>query len=132
MVMFIADDDKWHALVQRDRQSNGVFFMADLYRRLPKAKFRDPDPDYEEILVKVLAVIETPHSRRFELPLDIQGTAFQRSVWDALQKIALGSTESYTEIAARIGNPSASPCCCTGMRGQSGCCRYSTSRRGRK
>ncbi|MFH0998709.1 MAG: bifunctional DNA-binding transcriptional regulator/O6-methylguanine-DNA methyltransferase Ada [Pseudomonadota bacterium] len=80
---------------------------ADLYRRFPKAIFRDPDPDYEEILLKVLAVIETPHSHRFELPLDIQGTAFQRSVWDALQKIAPGSTESYSEIAARIGNPSA-------------------------
>ncbi|MDP2863006.1 MAG: bifunctional DNA-binding transcriptional regulator/O6-methylguanine-DNA methyltransferase Ada [Desulfobacterales bacterium] len=80
---------------------------ADLYRRFPKAKFKNPDPNFEDILAKVLAFIEAPHSRSFELPLDILGTAFQRRVWDALQGIAPGSTASYTEIATRIGNPSA-------------------------
>jgi AraC family transcriptional regulator, regulatory protein of adaptative response / methylated-DNA-[protein]-cysteine methyltransferase len=79
----------------------------DLYRRFPKATYKDPEPDFEEILAAVLTVIEAPHSRRFELPLDIQGTAFQRTVWNALQKIAPGTTESYAEIATRIGNPSA-------------------------
>jgi AraC family transcriptional regulator of adaptative response/methylated-DNA-[protein]-cysteine methyltransferase len=80
----------------------------DLYRRFPKAKFKDPDPNFEDILAKVLAAIEAPNSHSFELPLDIQGTAFQRSVWDVLKKIAPGSTASYAEIATRIGNPSAS------------------------
>ena len=80
---------------------------ADLYRRFSKAKFKDPDADFEDILAKVLAIIEAPDSRSFELPLDILGTAFQRSVWDALQKIAPGSTASYAEIATRIGKPSA-------------------------
>ncbi len=80
---------------------------ADLYRRFSKAKFMDPDADFKDILAKVLAIIEAPDSRSFELPLDIQGTAFQRSVWDALQKIAPGSTASYAEIATRIGKPSA-------------------------
>lgn len=42
-----------------------------------------------------------------ELPLDIQGTAFQRTVWEALRDIAPGSTESYGDVAARIGKPTA-------------------------
>jgi len=44
---------------------------------------------------------------RFELPLAPRGTAFQRSVWDALAEIPYGSTTTYTELAARIGRPSA-------------------------
>ena len=39
--------------------------------------------------------------------MDIQGTAFQRRVWLALQQIPAGSTVSYSDIAARTGNPKA-------------------------
>jgi O-6-methylguanine DNA methyltransferase len=40
-------------------------------------------------------------------PLDLTGTEFQKSVWAALRKIALGKTRSYGEIAAAIGRPKA-------------------------
>ena len=40
-------------------------------------------------------------------PLDTAGTAFQKSVWNALRKISLGKTKSYGEIAAAIGRPKA-------------------------
>lgn len=40
-------------------------------------------------------------------PLDMAGTAFQKSVWHALRKISLGRTKSYGEIAAAIGRPRA-------------------------
>ena len=43
----------------------------------------------------------------FELPLDLQGTAFQRSVWQVLQRIAPGATCSYGDIATALGSPSA-------------------------
>lgn len=43
----------------------------------------------------------------FQLPLAPHGTAFQRSVWDALGEIPYGTTTSYSELAARIGRPSA-------------------------
>jgi len=42
------------------------------------------------------------------LPLDIQATAFQRRVWQELQRIPYGETRSYTDIARRIGHPTAS------------------------
>ena len=44
----------------------------------------------------------------FELHLAGAGSAFQRTVWQALCKIPFGQTESYGELARRIGNPSAS------------------------
>ena len=44
---------------------------------------------------------------RLDLPLDIQGTAFQFRVWRALQKIAYGATKTYGEIAQAIGQPGA-------------------------
>jgi methylated-DNA-[protein]-cysteine S-methyltransferase len=44
---------------------------------------------------------------RFELPLAPGGTAFQCTVWDALAEIPYGTTTTYSELAARIGRPSA-------------------------
>lgn len=41
------------------------------------------------------------------IPLDIQGTAFQQRVWDALRRIPRGETRSYTQIAKQIGKPKA-------------------------
>jgi AraC family transcriptional regulator of adaptative response/methylated-DNA-[protein]-cysteine methyltransferase len=43
-----------------------------------------------------------------ELPLDIRATAFQKKVWDHLQAIPAGRTESYGEVASAIGQPRAS------------------------
>ena len=46
--------------------------------------------------------------RRFELDLAPQGTAFQRSVWQALQEIPFGETRTYADVACTIGRPRAS------------------------
>lgn len=43
--------------------------------------------------------------RSFDLPLAPAGTAFQRSVWDALTAIPYGETTSYGELAATLGRP---------------------------
>lgn len=43
----------------------------------------------------------------FTLALDVSGTPFQRSVWDALRTIPFGETRSYTQIANQIGRPRA-------------------------
>jgi AraC family transcriptional regulator, regulatory protein of adaptative response / methylated-DNA-[protein]-cysteine methyltransferase len=42
-----------------------------------------------------------------DLPLDIQATAFQRLVWEHLRTIPRGQTESYSEVARRVGRPTA-------------------------
>lgn len=46
--------------------------------------------------------------QEFDLPLAPAGTEFQQKVWMALRTIGYGETESYGEVAARIGSPSAS------------------------
>lgn len=43
----------------------------------------------------------------FDIPLKMEGTAFQQQVWQALQAIPYGETRSYKDIAEMIGNPKA-------------------------
>lgn len=45
--------------------------------------------------------------RGIDLPLDVRGTAFQWRVWRALQRIAPGETQSYSDVARAIGQPAA-------------------------
>jgi O-6-methylguanine DNA methyltransferase len=40
----------------------------------------------------------------FELPLDLVGTTFQRTVWKALLKIPFGTTTSYLKLSEELGN----------------------------
>ena len=44
---------------------------------------------------------------RFELPLDVEGTPFQKAVWMELLQIPYGETRSYGDIAKAIGKPGA-------------------------
>jgi len=57
-----------------------------------------------EIALKEILAGRSP--KRFP-PLDLAGTEFQKSVWNALRKISLGKTKSYGEIARAIGKPKA-------------------------
>ncbi|MET7918408.1 methylated-DNA--[protein]-cysteine S-methyltransferase [Streptomyces avermitilis] len=44
----------------------------------------------------------------FDLPLRLDGTPFQRTVWEQLRRIPYGETRSYGELADALGNPKAS------------------------
>lgn len=46
--------------------------------------------------------------QKFDLPLELNGTNFQKQVWHELSKIPYAKTRSYKEIAKLIGNPKAS------------------------
>jgi len=46
--------------------------------------------------------------REFDLPLDLEGTEFQRRVWKAVSGIPYGQTRTYAQIAGSIGSPKAS------------------------
>ena len=45
--------------------------------------------------------------REFQLPLDIEGTGFQKRVWGQVAAIPYGETRSYLQIAAAMGSPGA-------------------------
>lgn len=65
--------------------------------------------DAGQLTESVLAILEHLAGTRpnLNLPLDVQATAFQRLVWEALVAIPYGSTRSYGEVAQAIGRPSA-------------------------
>jgi AraC family transcriptional regulator of adaptative response/methylated-DNA-[protein]-cysteine methyltransferase len=78
----------------------------DLQDKFPRAELIGGETGYEELVAKVVGLIENPGTG-LDLPLDIQGTVFQRRVWNALQQIPVGSTVSYADIAKKIGMPKA-------------------------
>lgn len=53
---------------------------------------------------KELAEYFAGEREQFEVPLDLQGTAFQQQVWQALLEIPYGETVAYKDIAKRIRN----------------------------
>ncbi len=78
----------------------------ELQDRFPKARLIGGDRDYEQLVAQVVGFVEAP-AIGLDLPLDVRGTAFQQRVWRALREIPAGSTASYSEIARRIGSPTA-------------------------
>jgi len=46
--------------------------------------------------------------REFDLPVSVQGTNFQASIWNQLELIPFGQTRGYGELGAAIGKPTAS------------------------
>jgi AraC family transcriptional regulator of adaptative response/methylated-DNA-[protein]-cysteine methyltransferase len=80
--------------------------VRDLQDRFPQAQLLGGDEDFEHLVARVVGFVEAP-ARGLDLPLDVQGTAFQQRVWQALRAIPSGTTVSYTEIAERIGAPQA-------------------------
>jgi AraC family transcriptional regulator of adaptative response/methylated-DNA-[protein]-cysteine methyltransferase len=42
---------------------------------------------------------------RFDVPLDLRGSEFERAVWQALLRIPQGETRSYAQIAIEVGAP---------------------------
>ena len=73
----------------------------------------EPEPDWEmdrEIFKEAIGQLQAYFEgklKAFDLPLRLEGTAFQIDVWSALQEIPYGETVSYAEIARRIGRPKA-------------------------
>ncbi len=77
-----------------------------LMREFPFATRRRDDAalaEWRESLLHLINGQETNPS----LPLDIRATAFQRRVWEALQRIPRGETRSYSAVAKKIGMPKA-------------------------
>ncbi len=88
----LGDDDR--ALERR--------FRADF----ADAEIHSAGPAIHEWMSAIVASIDGQRSTA-AIPLDAQGTAFQWRVWNALQQIPRGTTLSYSDVAKRIGQPSA-------------------------
>jgi len=63
--------------------------------------------EHLERAVSQLAEYFNGERRQFDLPLDLEGTEFQRLVWSELVRIPFGETQSYGAIATEVGRPAA-------------------------
>ncbi|HEY9619225.1 MAG TPA: bifunctional DNA-binding transcriptional regulator/O6-methylguanine-DNA methyltransferase Ada [Crinalium sp.] len=102
--VLVAATEKGICAIEFGESPNNL--REQLHTRFPKAHLQEDDPQFTTWVTQVIQVIETPH-QGLDLPLDIQGTAFQQRVWKALQDVIPGTTVSYADIADRIGNPKA-------------------------
>ncbi|MCM2287848.1 MAG: bifunctional DNA-binding transcriptional regulator/O6-methylguanine-DNA methyltransferase Ada [Sulfuritalea sp.] len=101
-------------LVAASERGVCAIFMGDdpealaheLQDRFPRASLIGGDAGFEQVVARVVALVEAP-ALGLDLPLDIRGTAFQQRVWQALREIPAGRTVSYSELAERIGAPQA-------------------------
>ena len=80
--------------------------VRELEETFPKARLIGGDKAFEKVVAKVVAFVERP-AIGLDLPLDVRGTAFQERVWRALSKIPAGRRLTYTDLARKVGAPSA-------------------------
>lgn len=89
-----------------------------LQQRFPGVDLSANEADLAFPAEQILALIASPR-KKWDVPLDVQGTEFQKKVWRALQEIPAGTTSSYAEIASKIGHPQA-------VRAVAGACAANT------
>lgn len=79
---------------------------AALFAEFPTAEIRRDDTALSESIEALLRHLDGQQISP-DLPLDVKATAFQRRVWEELRRIPYGSTNSYSDIARKIGQPTA-------------------------
>lgn len=77
-----------------------------LNQEFHQAHIMRDDHTHKEWIQAILDLIAGSEAH-LDLPLDVRGTAFQKQVWQALQKIPYGETRTYTDIARNIAKPQA-------------------------
>jgi AraC family transcriptional regulator of adaptative response/methylated-DNA-[protein]-cysteine methyltransferase len=98
--MLVAATDKGLCRISFDEDERA------LAARFPKAEIVAGGAALADLAARVVASVESPE-RDVDLPLDVQGTAFQEAVWQALRRIPIGESLSYAELAAAAGSPGA-------------------------
>ncbi len=94
-------------LARTERGLAGVWFDGQSDHPGPLAAAERPDDPLLQAAATQLADYFAGRSVSFDVPLDLHGTPFQRSVWQALLGIAAGDTRSYGEIARQVGTADA-------------------------
>ncbi|MGH3409221.1 MAG: methylated-DNA--[protein]-cysteine S-methyltransferase [Streptosporangiaceae bacterium] len=99
-LMLVAGDGALAGLYLNERAPAKVLAAIDADSKAGGAVFAEAARQLDEYF--------DGRRQAFGLPLALDGTAFQRTVWDALLGIGYGETVSYGELADRIGRPTAS------------------------
>lgn len=80
--------------------------FQNLHKEFSKAEIIENDKNLK-VFVEAIVANLAGTNKTLDLPLDVQATAFQMRVWEALRKIPYGKTVSYQEIAEKLGNKNA-------------------------
>src|SRR6266478_572967 len=80
--------------------------IAELREEYPRAEIAPATDSFQRWVREIMQRIEGKQPR-LELPLDLQATAFQRRVWQELQRIPRGRTRTYSQVAQSLGQPRA-------------------------
>jgi AraC family transcriptional regulator of adaptative response/methylated-DNA-[protein]-cysteine methyltransferase len=80
--------------------------VSELREEYPRAEIEAAKGAFTQWVEEIVARTDGNAPRR-ELPLDLQATAFQRRVWQELQRIPRGTTKTYSQIARAVGKPRA-------------------------
>ncbi len=80
--------------------------IAELREEYPRAEIAPAADSFQRWVREIVQRIEGKQPR-LELPLDLQATAFQRRVWQELQRIPRGRTRTYSQVARYLGQPKA-------------------------
>jgi AraC family transcriptional regulator of adaptative response/methylated-DNA-[protein]-cysteine methyltransferase len=80
--------------------------VAELRQEYPRAEIAPATDSFQRWVREIVQRIEGKQPR-MELPLDLQATAFQRRVWQELQRIPRGRTRTYAQVARSLGRPKA-------------------------
>ncbi|MFD5767866.1 methylated-DNA--[protein]-cysteine S-methyltransferase [Streptomyces sp. NPDC127049] len=83
-------------------------YMTEQRHRPPEETFGDRDPRPFGETIRQLDAYFEGELTEFDLPLHLEGTPFQQSVWEQLQLIPYGETRTYGELAEALGKPGAS------------------------
>lgn len=102
--VLVATTDRGICAVSLRESDEGA--EESLRARFPKAELKRDDRELEHALEMVRERI-AGRKLDSELPLDLQGTDFQREVWSQLLSIPAGSTRSYLDVAQAINRPKA-------------------------
>jgi len=102
-VLVASTDRGISAVYLGDEERALVSALQKEYPRAEIAHSADANPAW---LKEILSRVEG-HPPSVDLPLDVQATAFQRRVWQELQKIPRGATRTYTQVARALGKPNA-------------------------
>lgn len=94
-------------LVAEDGVLCGLY-MTDQRHRPPQESFGAADDGPFARTVDQLTAYFDGELNDFALELRLNGTPFQRAVWDRLRRIPYGETRTYGELAAALGTPAAS------------------------
>jgi len=93
--------------VQGDGQFvTGLFMPQHKGWREPDASWKQSDASFT-VLREQLAEYFTGARRTFDVPLKLTGAPFQQRVWHALMQIPFGTTITYSQLAQRVGKPTA-------------------------